>query len=197
MPSHLNGADLRRFKQIYGLMGFRCRNSNCRTTPKFYKTDQERKTHEESHRKSYNCMDCDERPGGFSSASALRKHRETYHAKPEDFEVPRAVVNRSASPIEEDADYKIKCLCGFQNDDGNLVFCDRCRTWQHIECYYYEHYRNGMAPDVESFDHACVDCLPLAYDKKDAFERQAPRWPLEHNSSLVPRRRSFRVVIQG
>ena len=101
VPSHLDGADLRRFKHIYGLMGFRCRDSTCRTTPKFYKTDQERKAHEKSHRKSFNCMDCDERPSGFSSASALRKHRETYHAKLEDSEVPGYIVSYIRALLDE------------------------------------------------------------------------------------------------
>ena len=186
VPSHLNGADFRRFKQIYGLMGFRCRNSNCRTTSKFYKTDQERVTHEKSHRKSYNCTDCNVKPGGFSSANTLRKHKETYHAKPEDFEVPRAVVNHSTSQIKEEEDYIIKCFCGFRVDDGNTVLCDRCDTWQHIECYYYEHYRNGKAPDVSSFDHTCVDCLPRVYDKKSAIERQKIRfWPREPDANAM------------
>ena len=93
----------------------------------------------------------------------------------------------AASPIGEDEDYTIKCFCGFQVDDGNTVLCDRCETWQHIECYYHEHYRNGMAPDVESIDHACVDCSPRAYDKKSAIERQKNRfWPGERKVKKAP-----------
>ena len=96
-------------------------------------------------------------------------------------------VDSAASPIEDEEDYTIKCFCGFQVDDGNTVFCDRCDTWQHIECYYYEHYRNGMAPDVGSIDHACVDCLPRAYDKKSAIERQKNRfWPGERKVKKAP-----------
>ena len=101
VPFHLDGADLRRFKQIYGLMGYRCRNSHCRSVSKFYKTDQDRVTHEKSHRKSYNCTDCNVKPGGFSSPSALRKHRETYHAKPEDFEVPSYIVSYIRALMDE------------------------------------------------------------------------------------------------
>ena len=85
-------------------------------------------------------------------------------------------VDSAASPIEEEEDYTIKCFCGFQLDDGNTVFCDRCETWQHIECYYFEDYRNGHAPDVASIEHACVDCSPRSYDKKSAVERQRERF---------------------
>ena len=94
----------------------------------------------------------------------------------------------SAVPaIEEEEDYTIKCFCGFQVDDGNTVFCDRCETWQHIECYYFEHYRNGMAPDVTYIDHACVDCSPRAYDKRSAIERQKDRfWPGERKVKKAP-----------
>lgn len=93
----------------------------------------------------------------------------------------------AGSPIEEEEDYIIKCFCGFQWDDGNTVFCERCDTWQHIECYYYEHYRNGMTFDIKKIDHACVDCLPRAYDKKSAIERQKNRfWPGERKVKKVP-----------
>ena len=96
-------------------------------------------------------------------------------------------VDSAASPIEEEEDYTIKCFCGFQVDDGNTVFCDRCETWQHIECYYYEDYRNGQAPDVGSIEHACVDCSPRSYDKKSASERQRERFmPGERRVKKVP-----------
>ena len=97
------------------------------------------------------------------------------------------VVDSAASPIEEEEDYTIKCFCGFQVDDGNTVFCDRCETWQHIECYYFEDYRNGQAPDVGSIEHACVDCSPRSYDKKSASERQRERFmPGERKVKKVP-----------
>lgn len=96
-------------------------------------------------------------------------------------------LESAVSPIEEDEDYTIKCFCGFQVDDGNTVFCDRCETWQHIECYYFEHYRDGMAPDVTSIDHACVSCSPRAYDKRSAIERQKDRfWPGERKAKKAP-----------
>ena len=93
----------------------------------------------------------------------------------------------AASPIEEEEDYTIRCFCGFQVDDGNTVYCERCDTWQHIECYYFEQYRNGQAPDVGSIDHACVNCAPRPYDKKSAIDRQTDRFlPDERRSKKAP-----------
>ncbi|KAJ6136679.1 hypothetical protein N7497_012383 [Penicillium chrysogenum] len=56
----------------------------------------------------------------------------------------------SGAPDEEP--YTIKCICSFDEDDGNTVFCEGCETWQHILCYYPD----KKVPDV----HNCVDCEP-------------------------------------
>ena len=44
----------------------------------------------------------------------------------------------SFAPDEnEDNDwYTIKCTCRKTNDDGNVVYCMDCDTWQHMKCYY-------------------------------------------------------------
>ncbi|KAL8709299.1 MAG: hypothetical protein Q9220_005892 [cf. Caloplaca sp. 1 TL-2023] len=73
---------------------------------------------------------------------------------------------------EEEEDYTIKCICGFRDDDGNTVFCDRCETWQHTECYYFE---DGEVPDVSGIDHWCADCNPRPLDVRGAVERQRMR----------------------
>ncbi|KAL8735226.1 MAG: hypothetical protein Q9166_001102 [cf. Caloplaca sp. 2 TL-2023] len=75
-------------------------------------------------------------------------------------------------PEEEEEDYTIKCICGFHDDDGNTVFCDRCDTWQHTECYYFE---NGEVLDVSDIEHCCADCKPRALDVRGATERQSRR----------------------
>lgn len=72
-------------------------------------------------------------------------------------------VSDSAAPDEEEP-YTIKCICTFEDDDGNTVFCEGCETWQHIECYY-----EGQAvPEV----HNCVDCEPRRLDGQKATLRQ-------------------------
>ncbi|KAL2834452.1 hypothetical protein BDW59DRAFT_47648 [Aspergillus cavernicola] len=67
-------------------------------------------------------------------------------------------------PPDEEEPYTIKCICTFQDDDGNTVFCEGCETWQHIECYYH----GRDVPDV----HNCVDCEPRPLDGRRATERQ-------------------------
>ena len=77
---------------------------------------------------------------------------------------------------DEVEDYTIKCICGFQEDDGNTIYCDRCETWQHTECYYID--KHGFVPtsdDLDSIDHFCADCQPRPLDAKGAIERQRNR----------------------
>ena len=73
-------------------------------------------------------------------------------------------------PVDEEEDYTIKCICGFQDDDGSTVFCERCETWQHIVCYYYF---EGTVQDVSKIDHNCADCEPRQLDAQGATERQS------------------------
>lgn len=77
---------------------------------------------------------------------------------------------------EEPEDYTIKCICGFQEDDGNTVYCEPCDTWQHTECYYID--EQGIVPareHIEGIDHFCADCQPRRLDTKGAIERQRNR----------------------
>lgn len=76
------------------------------------------------------------------------------------------------SEAEELNAQEIKCFCGYYIDDGNMVFCERCETWQHLECYY-DH--NNPPPNLEDMVHLCVDCEPRQYDAKAARERQRAR----------------------
>lgn len=77
-----------------------------------------------------------------------------------------------APGFQEEEDYTIKCICGFYDDDGNTVFCERCDTWQHTQCYYFE---NGEVPDVSGIDHWCAECEPRRLDARAATERQTLR----------------------
>ncbi|RAL16433.1 putative PHD finger and SET domain protein [Aspergillus homomorphus CBS 101889] len=81
--------------------------------------------------------------------------------------LPSPGVNGTVSDSivpEEEEPYTIKCICAFEDDDGNTVFCEGCETWQHIECYYH----GRDVPDV----HNCVDCEPRHLDGRRATERQ-------------------------
>lgn len=81
-----------------------------------------------------------------------------------------------AKPQEDEG--IIKCICNFAHDDGATVFCEKCNTWQHIDCYYHP---LGEAEKVkqEDFDHSCADCNPRILDKIQAMERQRKRLGLQ------------------
>ncbi|CAD6505870.1 BgTH12-06802 [Blumeria graminis f. sp. triticale] len=69
----------------------------------------------------------------------------------------------------DDEPYTIKCICDYSDDDGNTIYCEKCDTWQHIECFY-----PGRVDDAsrEEFDHSCADCKPRSLDRRHATERQ-------------------------
>ena len=93
VPPHLEPECLKRFKHLYSWHGFRCRMPNCKRSLKLYGSAQERVNHEMTHDRAYKCTDCNSVSNGFKSISALRKHREKYHMKPEDFGLPSHLVN--------------------------------------------------------------------------------------------------------
>ena len=76
--------------------------------------------------------------------------------------VPNGTLSDTNAQDEEE--YTIKCICGYADDDGNTVYCPKCDTWQHIECYY----PTKKVPE----DHFCSDCMPRELDAKRATERQ-------------------------
>jgi hypothetical protein len=59
----------------------------------------------------------------------------------------------------------LKCICGFSEDDGNIVLCETCDTWQHIVCYY------DSAQSVSDI-HECVDCMPRPIDREESTRKQ-------------------------
>ena len=71
-------------------------------------------------------------------------------------------------PVHEEP-YTIKCICDFQDDDGNTIYCETCDTWQHIECYYSGRVGNDSRKE---FVHFYADCKPRPLDRKYATERQ-------------------------
>ncbi|KAJ4418898.1 SET domain-containing protein 3 [Gnomoniopsis sp. IMI 355080] len=69
---------------------------------------------------------------------------------------------------EEEADGSIRCICTYSDDDGNTIFCEECKTWQHIACYY-----PGRETEVaeDQFAHSCADCKPRELDRQRAHEQ--------------------------
>lgn len=67
--------------------------------------------------------------------------------------------------IEDEELSIIKCICGYDDDDGSTVLCEKCDMWQHIVCYY-------DSVHAVSDIHECVDCLPRLIDAERAAEKQ-------------------------
>jgi len=95
--------------------------------------------------------------------------------------IGNGTISDSVAPEEEEP-YTIKCVCQFDEDDGNTVFCEGCETWQHIICYYPD----KRVPDV----HNCVDCEPRQLDARRAAERQRLRRIREQNEDGDRKKRS-------
>ncbi|KAH0844841.1 SET domain containing protein [Fonsecaea pedrosoi] len=70
----------------------------------------------------------------------------------------------SDTNLQDEEEYTIKCICIYADDDGNTVYCPKCDTWQHIECYYH----GKKVPE----EHFCAECFPRDIDAKKATERQ-------------------------
>lgn len=73
-------------------------------------------------------------------------------------------------------DYALKCICGFTDADGDTTCCEKCKTWQHVHCYYADEY--GFIPSIDEMEqvaHLCVDCFPRPLDVRRATMRQEAR----------------------
>jgi hypothetical protein len=51
----------------------------------------------------------------------------------------------------------IKCKCGSKEEEGSMIECEACKTWQHTECCYLGNQEQAHQP---GFTHWCEDCKP-------------------------------------
>ncbi|KAK3807875.1 MAG: hypothetical protein J3Q66DRAFT_289213, partial [Benniella sp.] len=68
---------------------------------------------------------------------------------------------------DEDAGI-IRCICGFTDDDGYTIQCERCFVWQHAVCVGID---ESNVPDK----YLCELCSPRTVDRKRAAEIQRRR----------------------
>ncbi|MCJ1426374.1 hypothetical protein MMC29_004277 [Sticta canariensis] len=99
VPGHINVEELHRFQKLYNALGFHCRYLTCTCPSAVFASEQQRQQHESTHIRLYKCLDCDFSARGFTSSAKLRKHREKYHMRPEDFNIPQQIMNRYTPAI--------------------------------------------------------------------------------------------------
>ncbi|KAI9105298.1 hypothetical protein DFS34DRAFT_598870 [Phlyctochytrium arcticum] len=69
--------------------------------------------------------------------------------------------------IVED-DEEIRCICGFEDDDGNTIACDKCGVWQHMICVDVDPHN---VPEI----YLCERCAPRPLDVERAIDFQKKR----------------------
>ncbi|XP_065066637.1 inactive histone-lysine N-methyltransferase 2E-like isoform X2 [Rhopilema esculentum] len=62
---------------------------------------------------------------------------------------------------DEDEEGVTRCICGFAHDDGYMICCDRCGSWQHIDCM-------GIKSDSVPETYHCDRCEPRQLDVERA-----------------------------
>ena len=93
VPGHITVEELHRFKKLYNALGFHCRYLTCTCPSAVFASEQQRQQHESTHIRFYKCLDCDFSARGFTSKATLGKHREKYHMRPEEFNIPQQIMN--------------------------------------------------------------------------------------------------------
>lgn len=91
-----------------------------------------------------------------------------------------AIDAQTVSESVDEEPYTIKCICNFDEDDGNTIYCETCDTWQHIECFYPGRVADASRAD---FDHSCADCKPRPLDRRHAIDHQQNRQNKASNDS--------------
>ncbi|KAF2754811.1 hypothetical protein EJ05DRAFT_134144 [Pseudovirgaria hyperparasitica] len=75
--------------------------------------------------------------------------------------------NSASSPLVDLSEDVARCECGLDKEQGEMVHCEFCNTWQHISCY--GHRDVATLPKI----HVCYQCLlqdrdgPLLQDLKN------------------------------
>ncbi|KAJ3327540.1 hypothetical protein HDU76_011578 [Blyttiomyces sp. JEL0837] len=102
----------------------------------------------------------------------------------------------SAAPVStvEEAEGEdegvIRCICGFDDDDGFTIQCDQCQVWQHYACLGL-----SAVPD----QYLCEQCNPRTLDVEKAKLLQARRHagsvkPAKEKPIEIPKEKEVEVV---
>ena len=98
--AHLDPETFQSYKRMYSRMMLSCRYWHCARLNGIFNAEKDQRQHEETHTRSYKCLDCDFSVRGFSSQASLQNHREKYHVNNEDEAIPTKLASEEA-PITQ------------------------------------------------------------------------------------------------
>ncbi|TPX36623.1 hypothetical protein SmJEL517_g01130 [Synchytrium microbalum] len=76
------------------------------------------------------------------------------------------------SQIVDEDEGEIRCICGYSDDDGYTIQCDRCFVWQHMACV-------GITASTVPETYLCEQCYPRRLDVDRAVQYQTRRLQVE------------------
>ncbi|KAI0129640.1 hypothetical protein BJ170DRAFT_700831 [Xylariales sp. AK1849] len=155
----VSSEELADFKKQFYTSAFTCRLRLCPYATLGFELESLRDDHEAVHARRFPCTNPDCRYPPFISADALRKHVDNKHTpkptrKPifqrnttneperQTAQVIFRVISSVAAYVRQgnspwsDHTGAIKCKCNASYDDGDMIQCEQCGTWQHYECSY-------------------------------------------------------------
>ncbi|QYS94528.1 hypothetical protein H0G86_001857 [Trichoderma simmonsii] len=183
---------LEQFKQNFRTSAFTCRVWSCPYATLGFNNMDSLTHHEEAEHSKHICRVQGCQYPVFTSARLLKNHVTEHHTS-RDQRLERKSIRKRPAPMGlSGPDYatshvadqieapeeeprgdiiKINCICGFSENNhlyGNIISCDICGTWQHIECCYPGSWRKFQ----EGFSHRCADCCePGPLNRAMAIER--------------------------
>jgi hypothetical protein len=83
------------------------------------------------------------------------------HVLPPEDDHPHYVITGATANVREDGgpddEGKIRCICGYEDDDGYTIQCEKCFVWQHIACV-------NITADTVPDTYLCERCHPRRLD---------------------------------
>ncbi|CAG8497949.1 9873_t:CDS:10 [Dentiscutata heterogama] len=80
-------------------------------------------------------------------------------------------------------DWYFDCLCGISgtniNDGSNMIACDRCAVWQHLDCLLKTDERFRKTRDFSQIEYVCARCL-----QRQAIQSSTPASNNEHDETI-------------
>ncbi|CAG8614180.1 7978_t:CDS:10 [Dentiscutata erythropus] len=80
-------------------------------------------------------------------------------------------------------DWYFDCLCGVSgtniNDGSNMIACDRCAVWQHLDCLLKTDERFRKTSDFSQIDYICARCL-----QRQVIQSSTPASNNEHDETI-------------